>query len=112
MKTGHMMSFCSTRIPYILIAQKQTIVNLVPLCDVGATATLKLNEDAAFMSSQSMIILHQLADLEPVFLSRSLKVLDKNNSLCFMYHMSLAFIQKLKLYQQRCKYNHTNQSIK
>ena len=24
-----------------------------------------------------------------------------------MYHMSLAFIQKLKLYQQRCKYNHT-----
>ena len=87
MKTVHMMSFCPTRMSYILTACKQTVINLVPLCDAIATANLKSEENAAFMSPKGMIILHLLADLESVFLKYFLKVLDKDNSLIVsVYH--------------------------
>ena len=35
---------------YILIACKQTVVNLVPLCNVIATANLKPEENTTFIS--------------------------------------------------------------
>ena len=87
------MSFCPTRMPYILTACKQIVVNLVSLCDVIATTNLKPEENASFMSPKDMIILHLLADLKSVFLKYFLKVLDKDNSLIVsVYHTSLAFI--------------------
>ena len=91
MKTVHMISFCSTRMSYILTACKQTVVNLVPLCDVISTANLKLEENGAFMSPKGMIILHLLADFESVFLKYFLKELDKD-----VNHTSLAFIEKIE----------------
>ena len=68
MKTVHMMSFCSTRIPYILLAYKQTetIVHLVALCNVIATTNLKLKESTPLFP-KNMIILHPLADRESIF---------------------------------------------
>ena len=96
METVHMMSFCLTTMSYILTACKQTVVNLVPLCDVIATANLKPVENAAFISPTGMIILHLLADLESDFLKYFLKVLDKDNSLIVsVYHIS-AFIEKIE----------------
>ena len=97
MKTTHVILFCLTRMPYILTACKQTVVNLVPLYDVIATANLKPEENADFMSPEDMIILHLLAAVESVFLKYFLKVLDKYNSLTVsVYHTSLAFIEKIE----------------
>ena len=95
MKMVHMMSFCCTRMSYILTACREAVVNLVPQSDVIASANLNAEENAAFMSPKAIVILHLLTDLESVFLKYFLKVLDKDNSLIvYMYHTSSAFIEK------------------
>ena len=55
MKTVHMMSFCPTRMFYILTKCEQTVVNFVPIYDVIATTNLKLEKNAAFRSPKKMI---------------------------------------------------------
>lgn len=97
MKSVHMMSFCPTRMSYILTACAQTVVNLVPLCDVISTANLKPEESSSFMSPKGMIILHLLADLESLFLKYYLKVLDTDDSLIIsIYDTSLRFVKKME----------------
>ena len=70
MKLIHMMSYCPTRMSYILSACTQVVINLVPICDVLATADIKKDERQAFMSPKGMLVIHIFADLESIFLKK------------------------------------------
>lgn len=81
MKSIHMMTFCPTRMSYLLSAAKQSVNLLAPICDVLATADIKADARDCFMSPKSMIVMHLLADLENVFLKNYLRVLDGDHGL-------------------------------
>ena len=96
MKSIHMMTFCPTRMSYILSASAKTVALLVPVCDVLATANIKPEERSSFMSPKFMIILHLLADFEDIFLKYYLKILDAEAGLIISaYHISSSFVQKI-----------------
>ena len=62
MKTVHMISFCTTRMSYILTVSKQTVANFFLLYNVTATTSLKLEKGTTCMSPKVTIFLHLLAD--------------------------------------------------
>ena len=81
MKPVHLMTFCPTRMNYLLQSCDQVAKILVAICDVLATADIKEEERAYFMSPKGMIILHLLADLEPVYTKEYLRKLDVDKGL-------------------------------
>ena len=97
MKTIHMMTYCPTRISYLLTASTQIVNLLVPLSDVLATANIKEEERSLFMSPKGMILVHLLADLKNIFFKNYLKVFDYHNGLVISsYQISMSFAEKMK----------------
>ena len=93
MKTVHMMSFCPTRMFYILTKCEQTVANFVLIYDVIATANLKLEKNAAFRSPKKWYSTSATWSWVN-FLKYFPKLLDKCNSLIkSLYHTSLDLIQ-------------------
>jgi len=76
LKPIHLMTFCPTRMNYLLQACEQVIKILVAVCDVLATADIKKEERSYFMSPKGIIMMHLLADLEPVFIKDYFRKLD------------------------------------
>ena len=58
MKSIHMMTFCPTRMCYLLSACAQVVNLLVPSCDVLTSAGIKKEERDYILSPKSMIVLH------------------------------------------------------
>ena len=67
MKPVHLVTWCPTRMMHLLIACRQAVENLVPICNVLVSADIKREERASIMSPKFMIMLHLLSDLEIVF---------------------------------------------
>ena len=96
MKTIHIMTYCPTRMSYLLTASTQMFNLLVPLCDVLATANIKEEERSLFMSPEGMILVHLLADLK-----NYLKILDFHDDLIISsYQISMSFAEKWKTLKQ------------
>ena len=94
MKTIHIMTYCPTRMSYLLTASTQMFNLLVPLCDVLATANIKGEERSLFMSPEGMILVHLLADLKNIFFKNYLKILDYHDDLISSYQISMSFAEK------------------
>ena len=62
MKTVHIMSFCPTRMAYLLYACAQVVDLLLPICDILTSSGIRKDESDIFLSPKSMIIMHLLAD--------------------------------------------------
>ena len=91
MKSVHMRTFCPTRVSYLLSACAQVLNILVPICDVLASCGIKKEERDYFMSPKCMIIIHLLADLDPMFQRDFLKILDHDDGLIISaYQITLA----------------------
>ena len=94
MKPIHLMTWCPTRMSYILTASKRTVETLVPLCDVLVSADIKRVDKLYFMSAKSMIILHIPADLESTFIGSLLRKSDSDDSLIIeAYHCAVQFAE-------------------
>ena len=92
MRTIHMMTYCPTRMSYLLTASTQIVNLLVPLCDALATANIKKEERSLFMSPKGMILVHLLADLKKIFFNNYLKILDYHDGfIIFSYQISMSF---------------------
>ena len=95
MKTIHIMTYCPTRMSYLLTASTQMFNLLVPLCDVLATANIKEEKRSLFMSLEGMILVHLLADLKNIFFKNYLKILDYHDDLIISsYQISMSFAEK------------------
>jgi len=64
----------------LLTASKRTAELLVPIYDVLATCGIKREEAEYFCSPKCLIIMHLLADLEPLFMGKFLKRLDSDDA--------------------------------
>ena len=96
-KTIHMMTYCPTRMPYLLTASTQIVNLLVPLCDILATANIREEERSLFMSPKGMILVHLLADLKNIFFKNYLKILDYHDGLIISYYqISMSFAEAMK----------------
>ena len=62
MKTVHILSFCPTRMAYLLYVCAQVVDLLLPICDILASSGIRKDESDIFLSPKSMIIMHLLAD--------------------------------------------------
>ena len=67
MKTVHTISFCPARMAYLLTACAQFVDLLLLIYDVFASAEVRKEESEIFLSRKLMIIMHSLADFEPIF---------------------------------------------
>ena len=76
-----MMTFCPTRMNYLLQACAQVTKILACVCDVLTTADIKEEEGSYFRSPKCMIIMHLLAYLEPVFTRHYLQKFDVDKGL-------------------------------
>ena len=79
MKTVHTISFCLTRMAYLLTACAQLVDLLLFIYDVIASAEVKKEESEVFLSRKLMIIMHLLADFQPIFQLEFLKPLDHDH---------------------------------
>ena len=97
MKQLHLVSFCPTRMAYLLSACIQVVNMIVPFSDVLTTADIRVEERDTFLSPKSLCILHLLADLEPIFQKDYLKILDLDDStIITAYETSMKFADKIK----------------
>ena len=95
LKELHMVTWCPTRMSYMLSASKLTVKNLVGISDVLASADIK-EERSSIMTPEFMIILHCLADLDSIFGKHFLKALDTNDALIIkVYNISMQFAEKI-----------------
>ena len=95
MKPVHLVTWCPTRMMHLLIACRQTVENLVPICNVLVSADIKREERASIMSPKFMIMLHLLSDLEVVFGKELLRPLDCDDALIIeAYTLTMCFVEK------------------
>ena len=78
MKKVHLLTFCPTRMCYLLSACGLSVSLLVPICNVLVSLNIKPESKDYFLSPKSMFILHILADLETPFKKYFLRCLDAN----------------------------------
>ena len=96
MKKVHMMSFCPTRMAYLLTAPAHSVKMLVPLCNVLVTLDVKKKQRDVFLTLKSMFVLHTLADLGKPFQKQFLKALDTGKSIAIdIYRINSTFARSL-----------------
>ena len=100
MKKVHMMTFCPTRMAYLLSAAEKSVELLMPICSVLTTLDVKREQRDTFLSPKSMFVLHALADLEKPFQKHFLKAVDTDGLVIIdMYRINERFAESLgKLY--------------
>lgn len=90
------MSFCPTRMAYLLTACGHCVNLLVPLCSVLISLEIKKEQSAIFLTPKCMFILHALADLEVPFKKYFLKVLDTDKANAMdVFRINLEFAERL-----------------
>ena len=92
MKSVHMMTFCPTRMSYLLSTCAQVVNIFVPICD--ASCGIKKEERDYFISPKCMIVIHLFADLEPMFQRDFLKILDHGDGLIISAYQNNTCIHK------------------
>ena len=96
MKKVHMISFCPTRMAYILTAAAHSVKLLVPLCNVLVTLDVKKEQRDIFLTPKSMFVLHARADLEKPFQKQFLQALDTDQSIgTDVYRINSTFANSL-----------------
>ena len=96
MKKVHMMSFCPTRMAYLLTAAAHSVKLLVPLCNVPVTLDVKKEQRNVFLMPKSTFVLHALADLEKPFQKQFLQKLDTDQSIAIdVYRINSTFARSL-----------------
>ena len=96
MKKVNMMSFCPTRMAYLLTAAAHSVKLLVSLCNVLVTLDVKKEQRDVFLTPKSMFVLHALADLEKPFQKQFLKALDTDQSTATdVYRINSTFARSL-----------------
>ena len=76
MKKLHTMTWCPTRMGFLLVASKRAEEMLVPIFDVVNSCTIQQEHKSYFLSPKSLVIMHLLADIEPIFMAKYLKRVD------------------------------------
>ena len=79
MKKVHLITFCLTRIAYLLDSCLKAVELLVPIFDVLISAGVKMDETDSFLTPKDLFIMHILADLQPVFNKFLPKAVDKGD---------------------------------
>ena len=77
------MVWCPTRMANLLTASKRTSQILFPLCDLLSSTTIQKEHSSYFMSPTCMLLIHLMADLEPLFVGKYLRRLDPDASTIF-----------------------------
>ena len=91
-----MISFCPTRMAYILTAAAHSVKLLVPLCNVLVTLDVKKEQRDIFLTPKSMFVLHARADLEKPFQKQFLQALDTDQSIgTDVYRINSTFANSL-----------------
>ena len=91
MKTLRMMSFCLTRVAYLLCACAQVVDLLLPICDVLASDGIRKEESDIFLSPKSMIIMHFVSWLRTCFSTRIFKTFGPW-PWCYYYSLESSWI--------------------
>ena len=76
MKPFKLMTWCPARMANLLECSARTAKILFPICGMLATTGVKEEEASYFLSPTCLIILHMIAALEEVFVSKFLRKLD------------------------------------
>ena len=96
MKKVHTMSFCPTRMAYLLMAAAHSVKWLVPLCNFLVTLDIKKEQRDVFLTPKSMFVFHALADLEKAFQKQFIKALDTDQSIAIdVYRIISTFARSL-----------------
>ena len=75
------MTFCPTRMSYLLDSCLKAVELFMPLCDVLTTIGIKKEETDSFLAPKNLFIVHVLADLQPVFNKYLLKAVGKDDGI-------------------------------
>ena len=81
MKKVDLITFCPTRMSYLLDSCLKATELFIPLCDVFTTIGIKKDETDSFLASKQKFIMHILAGLQPVFNKYLLKAVDKDEQI-------------------------------
>ena len=94
MKPLKAMVWCPSRMANLLTCSSRTVDILFPLCDVLTTADVKREESMYFLSPTAFSILHLMADLDTVFVSRFLRKLDTDGATIFeVFGLTETFVE-------------------
>ena len=80
MKSMKALTWCPTRMGYLLTSSKRSTELLVPLADVLSSCDIKKEFSAYFLSPKCNAIMHILGDVEEVFMEKFIRRLDGDNS--------------------------------
>ena len=95
MKPFKLMTCCPTRMANLLECSAQTVKILFPICDMLATTGVK-EEASYFLSPTCLSILHMMAALEEVFVSKFLRKLDADEATLFdAFRLSETFTKSM-----------------
>ena len=81
MKKVHLMTFCPTCTSYLLDSCLKAVELFIPLCDILTTIGIKKEETDSFLAPKNLFIMHNLADLQPVFNKYLLRAVGKDDGI-------------------------------
>ena len=97
MKKVHIMSYCQTRMAYLLSACSLAIDVLVSICNVLVSLDLKKEQRDYFLSPKCMFIMHILADVAVPFKKTFLKCLDSDDgTIIDTFRINMEYINHLE----------------
>ena len=92
MKPFKLMTWCPTRMANLLECSARTVKILFPICDMLATTGVNEEETSYFLLPTCLSILHMIADLKEVFVSKFLRKLDTDEATLFnVFRLSETF---------------------
>ena len=98
MKQMKALTWCPTRMGYLLTSSKRSVELLVPLSDVLASCDIKSEFASYFLSPKCMAIMHILGDVESVFMEKFIRRLDGDNSVIIdVFHESETAVSDLNV---------------
>ena len=77
------LTWCPTRMGYLLVSSKRSAELLVPLADVLSSPDMMKNHKefaAYFLSPKCIVIMHILGDVSEIFMEKFIRRLDGDNS--------------------------------
>ena len=80
MKNLKAVTWCPTRMGYLLTSSKRSIDLLVPLADVLVSCEIKKELTAYFLSPKCLPIMHTLADVDEIFMKGFIRRLDTDKA--------------------------------
>ena len=91
----HLMTFCPTRVSYLLDSCLQAVELFIPLYDALTTIGIKKEKTDSFLAPKNLFIRHILADLQPSFYKYLLKACVRYFLSNFYFFHQMIGLQKL-----------------